>query len=94
MRLALTLAAAALALPLPLLAQAADPAPDAPAAEPVKKAKKAKAENPDRLICKQEKKTGSRMGVTSTCLTARQWQELAERTRDQMDDRSRSTNEY
>lgn len=34
----------------------------------------------ERLICKKQKKTGTRF-TTRTCMTARQWDELAERAR-------------
>lgn len=91
MRLHLPLAALALTLSAPLLAQAADPAPDAPAAEPVKKAKKPKVVDPNALICKPDKRTGSRMAMGKTCLTAREWQEQADLAREGMDNRNRST---
>ncbi len=69
MRLPLTLAAVALALPMPLFAQSAEPQP-VPSPAPV-----AKKEASDKLICRREVKTSSRMGAAKICLTRQQWEE-------------------
>lgn len=69
------IAALAIALPMPILAQSADPAP-APSPAP-----EAKKEDPDKLICKREVKTASRMGAAKTCLTRAQWAKRDEAAR-------------
>lgn len=69
MRFAPTIAAIALALPLPLLAQSTDPDPEA-SPSPVQ-------EGREKVICKQEKTTGSRVAAKKTCLTEKQWRDKA-----------------
>lgn len=69
MRLTLTLAALTLALPIPLLAQSAEPQP-VPSPTPV-----VKKDASNKLICRREVKTSSRMGAAKTCLTRQQWEE-------------------
>ncbi|MGX7925534.1 hypothetical protein ACWPMX_03050 [Tsuneonella sp. HG094] len=54
-------------------------APGATAAEANSK------ENPDELVCKQEKKVNSRF-TTKTCLTRAQWAERAERDKREFGD--------
>jgi hypothetical protein len=44
----------------------------------------------EKLVCRTEKVTGSRTKVKRTCMTKAQWDELAERTKKDMDDFSRN----
>lgn len=44
------------------------------------------AAKPEKKVCKSEKMTGSLTRVKRTCLTAAQWDELAERTRKGVND--------
>ncbi len=69
MRLPLILAALTLTLPMPLLAQSAEPQP-VPSPAPV-----VKKEASNKLICRREVKTSSRMGAPKVCLTRQQWDE-------------------
>lgn len=69
MRLSLTFAALAIAIPMPLLAQSAEPQP-VPSPTPV-----VKKEASNKMICRREVKTSSRMGAPKTCLTRQQWEE-------------------
>ena len=72
MRLPLILAALTLTLPMPLLAQSADPQP-VPSPAPV-----VKKEASNKMICRREVKTSSRMGAAKICLTRQQWEEKDE----------------
>jgi hypothetical protein len=86
MRLSLILASAALALPVPLIAQSAVPQPEA-SGSPA-----AKQDGPEKVICKKEIATGSRVAARRTCLTERQWRERAAQAQEALDRRARSGN--
>ena len=64
----LTLAPLALFLPMPLFAQSAETQPVPSTATAVKQ------EASNKLICRHEVKTSSRMGAAKTCLTRQQWE--------------------
>jgi hypothetical protein len=83
LRLAPTLAALALALPLPLLAQSADPRPEASPSPG--------QDGGEKVICKQEKATGSRVPAKKTCLTEKQWRDKALQAQEGVAHRTRMT---
>lgn len=86
MRLPSILAAAALALPVPLLAQSADPQPEASASPATTQ------DSREKVICKQEKPLGSRVASRKTCLTEKQWRDRAAQAQEELDRRGRSGN--
>ncbi len=65
--------AAAMALAAPTMAQTA---PQPAAAEPAAEA----TNDPNRMICKKEKVSGTRLSTKKVCMTAAQW---AQRQRDE-----------
>jgi tryptophan 2,3-dioxygenase len=48
--------------------------------------------DPDKRVCKTEKITGSLTRVRRTCMTQREWDQLAQSTRDDVEDISRDAN--
>lgn len=48
------------------------------------------ADNPDKLICRTEEVTGSRLGSSKRCLTAAQWEENRMQNRMEIDRAQRS----
>ena len=58
----------------------ADGAPAAAAAKPRKD-----PNDPDRMICKTERPTGSRLGGEKTCMTKAQWDDFARETQAELD---------
>lgn len=72
MRRALTLAPLLFVIPMPLLALSGEPQP-APSPTPV-----VNKEASNKLICRREVKTSSRMGAAKICLTRQQWEEKDE----------------
>lgn len=83
MRQSLTFAALMIALAAPLAGQATGPQPEA-SATPTADAEK--------VICKQDKQTGSRVASRKTCLTARQWRERAAQAQEDLGRRTRTGN--
>jgi hypothetical protein len=82
----LILAAIALSLTAPLHAQSTPPQPDA-SGSPT-----AIMDVPEKVICKQEKATGSRVASRKTCLTDRQWRERAAKVQEDLDRMVRTGN--
>ncbi|MGX7895369.1 hypothetical protein [Tsuneonella sp. HG222] len=52
---------------------------------------KAAAASEEKLICRSDKMTGSRLKVRKVCMTKAQWDELAVNTRKGLNDYSRGT---
>lgn len=88
MRKSSLFAALFFALPVQLTAQTVGPAPEPNASA-------ARTETPDqndKVICKQEKKLGSRVASRKTCLTARQWREQSALAQEELGRRTRTGN--
>lgn len=56
------------------------------AGNPQSAAADASKKDPDRIVCRSEAMTGSRMH-TRVCRTQAQWDDLTDKARDQLDDR-------
>ena len=52
---------------------------DSPAAKPA--AKPASKSDLDKMVCRVEQTVGSRLGAKKTCMTAREWKDLEDETR-------------
>jgi hypothetical protein len=60
-------------------APSSNPAPAATSSAPVSgKPTKAKADPADRVICKEQEETGSRLGGHRVCHTKREWDRIAQ----------------
>lgn len=60
------------------------------AAEPTQNAPVDPKNDPDKVVCKSEKMTGSRTKTRRICMTRAEWDNLASRTKRGMDDFNRS----
>jgi hypothetical protein len=75
----------AIALAAAISGAAADPAPPAPATTPPTAAvsspspykSSASQKDPNKVVCRSEETTGSRLGAMRVCMTNAQWEERA-----------------
>ena len=51
------------------------PKQTAPTADKAASVTTSSAKDPDRIICKSEQETGTRLGASKTCMKAREWDE-------------------
>lgn len=74
------LAGLALVLGSPTIAQTA------PADQPiVKDSPTADKNDPNRIVCKREEQIGSRLTAKKVCLTVKEWQDLAQANREEVE---------
>lgn len=71
------------------MAATAETQPDLPAFDiPMDLMQTAAPDDDNRVICRRERLIGSRSNITRTCMTRRQWRELADNTRREESERA------